>query len=232
MTGETLKKRREDLGLTIGEIATELKIKTDYLKAIENNAFEKLPVEVYTKGYIRCYARYLDVDPEPIIQYYANHLSQPKPTTIIPIAFYKKKSPRIFYLLAVIFMASAAFFIFFSISKKTDDKLKSNFNKIHVTKPVYQETISPSEIKQTIPESREHSLDIKASNTTWIHIKFENGKSEEILLQPGQTKNWKFLENAVLKIGNAGGVVLSFDGKDIGIPGKSGQVITLNLPDR
>lgn len=232
MTGETLKKRREDLGLNIGEIAAELKIKTDYLKAIENNAFERLPVEVYTKGYIRCYARYLDVDPEPIIQYYSNHLSQPKPSTIIPIASSKKKSPMMLYVISVILAASVVFLVFHNLSKDSGNKPQSNLNKAPVTKPVHTEIANPSEIKQSIPESREHNVDIKAINTTWINIKFENGGSEEILLLPGQAKNWKFSQNATLKIGNAGGVTLSFNGKDIGIPGKSGQVITLNFPDR
>lgn len=216
MTGEILKKRREDLSLNIREITDLLKIKTDYLIAIENNSFEKLPVEVYTKGYIRCYAKYLDVDPEPIIQYYTKHLSRPKPPTIIPIVFSKKKGPKFFYIIPVFFVALVAFFIFSYMPQKQAGNSRLNFNKVSVAKP--------------ISEKKEHILNINANEVTWIYIKFGNGRSEEILFQPGESKTWKFSENALLKIGNAGGVKLNFDGKDIGILGKSGQVITLSLP--
>ncbi|MDP2157580.1 MAG: helix-turn-helix domain-containing protein, partial [Nitrospirota bacterium] len=67
MAGELLKRRREELGLDLRKTADLLKIKEDYLASIEENLFEKLPVAVYTIGYIRCYATYLHIDPEPII---------------------------------------------------------------------------------------------------------------------------------------------------------------------
>ncbi|PIV65464.1 MAG: hypothetical protein COS10_11215, partial [Nitrospirae bacterium CG01_land_8_20_14_3_00_44_22] len=46
MPGEILKKKREELGYNLKEIAHTLRIRFDYLKAIEEGTFEKLPVEV------------------------------------------------------------------------------------------------------------------------------------------------------------------------------------------
>ena len=69
-SGEILKKKREELGYNLKEIAKTLKIRSDYLKAIEEGTFEKLPVEVYTKGYIREYAKFLKTDPEIVIKAY------------------------------------------------------------------------------------------------------------------------------------------------------------------
>jgi cytoskeletal protein RodZ len=46
--------------ISVDQIAALTKIKTDYLTAIEQGDFEKLPGGVYTTSYIRQYARFID----------------------------------------------------------------------------------------------------------------------------------------------------------------------------
>ena len=65
------------MGYNLKEIAKTLRIRSDYLKAIEEGTFEKLPVEVYTKGYIREYAKFLKTDPEIVIKAYIEKISPP-----------------------------------------------------------------------------------------------------------------------------------------------------------
>jgi hypothetical protein len=48
-------------------------------------------------------------------------------------------------------------------------------------------------------------------------------------LKRGEKLNFKAQEGFSLKLGNAGGVQVIFDGKDMGKLGKKGQVVTLNL---
>ncbi|MFZ6017133.1 MAG: helix-turn-helix domain-containing protein [Nitrospirota bacterium] len=79
MVGEILKKRREESGQDLREIAKTLKIRYDYLKAIEDENFEKLPVEVYIRGYIREYAKILNINPEAAIKAYTQQVSSPLP---------------------------------------------------------------------------------------------------------------------------------------------------------
>lgn len=66
--GEKLKKIREEAGISLAEIATYTKIKQSYLEKIEAGDFEKLPFDVYVKGFLRSYAKYLDLDAEKVIQ--------------------------------------------------------------------------------------------------------------------------------------------------------------------
>ncbi len=70
--GTRLKKARESLGLTIEDIQNKSKIKKNYIKAIENDKFEKLPGDVYTKVYIRGYAKIVGLDPKVILAEYEN----------------------------------------------------------------------------------------------------------------------------------------------------------------
>ncbi len=48
-------------------IAEQLKIRKVFLEAIENEQFEQLPGGVYTVGFIRSYAKYLNLDHDAII---------------------------------------------------------------------------------------------------------------------------------------------------------------------
>jgi flagellar basal body rod protein FlgF len=99
--------------------------------------------------------------------------------------------------------------------------------------PVYAVANSANSLPQTpaIEENTENSLDITANDRTWISVKFEDGKSEEAILSPGDSKSWKFSDRALLKIGNAGGITIHCNGKDMGILGNPGQVKTLSLPE-
>jgi hypothetical protein len=83
---------------------------------------------------------------------------------------------------------------------------------------------------QAPEDKKEHRLIINASDTVWLQIRYENGKVEEALLKSGMSKDWSFPDMAALKVGNAGGITLNFDGNDLGVPGKSGQVLNMNFP--
>ncbi|OGW32602.1 MAG: hypothetical protein A2X59_11695 [Nitrospirae bacterium GWC2_42_7] len=255
MAGEIFKKKREASGLDIKEISELLKIKADYLTSIEDDLFDKLPVEVYTKGYIRCYAKYLNIDPEPIMQYYSEHLSRPKATTIMPIASSRKRISKIFYLIPAAIVVIASFFIYQQISQHTssykppvlspvipEEKKPetgiNNYSVVNEIMPVVKETKTAvdetkpavKETKQVVPGSKGHSLDITASENTWILIKYENGKTEEIFLHPNESDKLEFPGKVYLRIGNAGGIRINLDGKDMGVLGDQAQVVDLTLP--
>jgi hypothetical protein len=68
--GRYLKAVREARGARLDDIALATKIATRYLKAIEENAFEKLPAAVFVKGYVREIADYLEIDSEAVVAGY------------------------------------------------------------------------------------------------------------------------------------------------------------------
>lgn len=75
-----------------------------------------------------------------------------------------------------------------------------------------------------------YHLFIKARETTWIKIVADKTKISEVLLKPGETIERTAMEGFRLDIGNAGGVDISFQKKPLGPLGKSGEVVTVNLP--
>lgn len=60
--GQYLKRIREERGLSIGEVARLTRIKPDQIEALEEDRLEKFPGEVFARGFVRIYARCLDLD--------------------------------------------------------------------------------------------------------------------------------------------------------------------------
>jgi cytoskeletal protein RodZ len=63
--GERLQEARQRLGVTVREAADVTKIRGDFLQAMEANQFESIPLaDVYKRGFVRIYAKYLRLDDE------------------------------------------------------------------------------------------------------------------------------------------------------------------------
>lgn len=65
--GEFFRQVRETKGLTVDEVASKTRIRTDFVKALEDGNFSKLPDQVFAKGFVRSYARSLGLDEEDAI---------------------------------------------------------------------------------------------------------------------------------------------------------------------
>lgn len=60
--GEQLAYAREQLGQDIEKISSKLRIRPDYLRALEKNDYRSLPGTTYIYGFLRNYAEYLGLD--------------------------------------------------------------------------------------------------------------------------------------------------------------------------
>jgi len=65
--GEILKTAREEQGLSLEEISLLTKVNLKYLSAIEADNWDVLPSIVQQKGFVRTYARVLEIAPGPLL---------------------------------------------------------------------------------------------------------------------------------------------------------------------
>src|SRR6478609_6959230 len=68
--GEELRREREIRGISLKEIADATKISKRFLEAIERNDHKTLPAPVFTRGFVREYARYLGLNAEEMVNRY------------------------------------------------------------------------------------------------------------------------------------------------------------------
>lgn len=68
--GHILREARENRGFTLEEVQDEIRINTRYLKALEDGRYNALPTPVHVRGFLRNYARFLGLDPQPLLERY------------------------------------------------------------------------------------------------------------------------------------------------------------------
>ncbi|MCX8501377.1 MAG: helix-turn-helix domain-containing protein, partial [Alphaproteobacteria bacterium] len=75
--GEALKKVRTQQKVQLRTISDSLRIRLEYLEAIENGHFKKLPGTTYGIGFVRSYAEYLGLEAQPYIDKFKLENNQP-----------------------------------------------------------------------------------------------------------------------------------------------------------
>jgi cytoskeletal protein RodZ len=68
--GDALRHARANKGVTLTEAERAIRIPRKYLRALEDEDFHSLPEGVYSRGIVRNYAQYLNLDPDDAISYF------------------------------------------------------------------------------------------------------------------------------------------------------------------
>ncbi len=63
LPGERLRRAREEQGLSQDEVSKHLRLSLSYLRALEEDDYDRLPEPPFIKGYLRNYARFLGLPP-------------------------------------------------------------------------------------------------------------------------------------------------------------------------
>ncbi len=96
LLGEKLSKKRVSLGYEVKDAERAIKIRAKHIEFIEAGEWDKLPPDVFVRGFLKSYARYLKLDSEKVISLYykergiQDHI---KKATIPPDKEEGKKSP-------------------------------------------------------------------------------------------------------------------------------------------
>jgi cytoskeletal protein RodZ len=74
--GEQLRLAREERGIPLREISDQTRISIRYLEAIEANDYKRLPGGIYTRGFVRAYARCIGYDEREAMEAYTRYLRE------------------------------------------------------------------------------------------------------------------------------------------------------------
>ncbi len=208
--------------MDLREISERLKIKYAYLKALEDDDLKNLPAAVYVKAYLNSYARSLDLDPEEVFNIYNRQVSPPQSekNTVQDTEPSPQKKTRLKYFLIPSLILCLAIVI-----------ASMQFKRPPAPQPP---AIIPVETaRKSLPDrvSAEQVLEIRAHDPTWLQVISDKTQSQELMMRTGESVTWHAKNCFSLKIGNAGGIKVFFNGKDIGKLGEKGQVIKLSLPE-
>lgn len=79
--GDTLREARRARGLDISECEQHTKIRGKYLRALEHEEFDVLPSPTYVRGFLRTYARFLELDESLMLDEHHSRFGAVNPLT-------------------------------------------------------------------------------------------------------------------------------------------------------
>jgi cytoskeleton protein RodZ len=94
--GAALKAARVSLDISAREVAEALNLPLRVVEAMEDNDYSQLPKPVFTRGYLRSYARLIDLDPEAIVSRHPETVDDPgtaKSRPVNPTAEWVRRNP-------------------------------------------------------------------------------------------------------------------------------------------
>ena len=170
--GNILRSEREKQNKSVNGIAKSLKIRVEYLKAIEENKFNLLPAEVYTKAYLRLYAETLGLEGDNILSLYKSETETDSiegPETVREKTAFNYKPVLIVASLLIIIISA----VMFSTNKKQP----------HITKVTGKTGEISSKTKEVVIKTNEVAAGARAETgkTNKTHTKIEkvSGKGKE-----------------------------------------------------
>src|SRR5580658_6156869 len=256
--GEVLRSARESQGRTMAEIAEELCITQRYLRALECDDLSNLPGTFFYKSFVKQYAAILGVPwkkLQPGIDAIAGTETETPPVSetgaektlrsrapirvLDPLV---EASNRYFSngrigvpiaALAGVLLACSGFYGWWN-QPPSQAKASQPSRPQPAVRPVAS-TTTPTIDVTTTPDGLNHVvLNLSATESTWLSITSEGKQIFSGVLQPSQTKTLTASDAAQMKVGNAGGIAVRMNGKEIGPLGGRGQVRTVlfTAPDK
>ncbi len=244
--GTVLRREREAQGRSIEVIAQELCLMPSYLRAIEDDDLANLPGVFFYKSFVRQYAAALGIDanklqaeiqaltavsdpeptiaekpirvPDPILEA-ANRLDLSSRNWLVPVAA---------LLLAI--LGGAGIYAWWKRPTPADEAPVAVTSPVLAAVAATEPAATPDQPTVNVTTTtdangvRRIELNLSAKETTWLSISSDGKQIFSGILHPAETKTLSGLEVARLTVGNAGGLNVQWNGKEVGPLGASGQV--------
>jgi cytoskeleton protein RodZ len=262
--GEELRREREIRGISLKEIADATKISKRFLEAIERNDHKTLPAPVFTRGFVREYARYLGLSSEEMVNRYnfaavgddrieqSAHLERLTTPQAPPIP--RKKPPvkgipppyarvdRNVYILIIVVVALAGV-SYWALkhrreARANDERLGVEARTTPALAPKPAASLQSSAVPTTTaapqpgrPETL--LLSIEVTERSWVILEADGETVINDELRRGYHRTLEAKDRFRFRtIGNAAGIAMTLNDKQVPSLGRDGQVLHDVVLDR
>lgn len=245
--GASLRRERELRGVSLQEIASATRIGVSFLRAIEEDRFDRLPQGAFVRGFVREYARFLALDEEKTLNELSMHVAHVPAASVIARSSEDHPSNHVASRLANFGVAGgiialvAMMILSPSLTRRTPppplppvdeaapvatatpDTSTSNFTPAG---PGTAQTVglNPSSV---LPQPLQ--LTLTATEDCWIGLDVGGDRVENRVLKKGESYQITARQNASLAVGNAGGLLVAIDSGPPRPLGNRGEV-KRNIP--
>lgn len=248
--GEDLRRERELRGISLKEIADATKISKRFLEAIEKSDYKTLPAPVFTRGFVREYAKYLGLNAEEFVARYSQkvaveqaiaegnepspqrperHDRVERPSQEIPRPY--KKIDRNLIWAVVILVA-----IIGAIWAVREQRLRQTVRSaatLTSTEAIAAPAPEPKPVQQTQPPPKPQPdltgglvMEVRVTRPSWVALEADGKTVLYEELKPGFRQTVRAESDFRFRtIGNAAGLDLTINGLRVPALGEEGEVI-------
>lgn len=235
--GALITKSRTDARLSIEDLAKLTNIPATLLRDMENDNFKKCGGETYARGHLRNVAAKLGVEERIFLDLFETEVTAPaKPIRELlnenNVTMPYQEPKRISW--KVLAAGSAAALVLFAGAQIIFSNMDSSSDpEVIATTSATPSNSASESAAPSVAASPEIvggvNVELVASRgTTWLYATNESG---EVLfsgqVREGATKTFNAAKQVNLRVGNAGGVDISVNGKDVGSVGANREVVNL-----
>jgi hypothetical protein len=229
--GKYLSSARELKGFDLHDAAQQTRISIQYLKALESEDFAKLPGEVFVRGFLKNYAKFLGLPEQDVLQKYGElrHAAagaavvspQPAAAEQAPVPQAQEKPSKVSlepWLWGTAIFISILGFLFMAAPDKQQDPVA----------PLEEHTaVLHTEATTSAPPAKPEKLylQIVALEDVWLLVRTDTGPQKKAVLKKDENVVWIADERFLLSYGSVGAAKLLLNGEELTVTGQKNAVV-------
>ena len=253
--GTFLRQAREKRGVSLQQVAATTKISARVLDALERNDPRKLPGGIFSRAFVRSYAREVGLDPESAVEQFVaafpeQAATESAPTTVVhddPENFESRRQAATTFLqlLGVSLLIVVIVVIYYSMrpSQPPPVRVVSEAAQEQQTPPPVPPApghagpaVTPAPPGPTPPAAAAGTatdapltIEIAASGACWLVLTVDGARVIARTLDPGEHVSYPVRTFVTVNAGNAGALSLTLNGKPAKPIGAAGQVVAITI---
>jgi len=254
--GATLRAARTASNVSLADLERQTKIRAAHLSALEEERLDLLPPLPFVRGFIRTYAQTLGLDPEPLVARLPEVVEaqtapsgeawRPVQATIESAQPGSRLRRRASTAGIVALVVGIALVLFFAQQlRELGRPVQPVPPQPAASPPTSQPTpqaaapsptpaapaLQPPALPQApgpTPAAAEGvTVEVSASGRSWLQVTAnEKPPLFEGFIMAGESRRWRSSSAVTIRVGNAGAVVVTVNGKNVGPLGAPGEVVS------
>ncbi len=224
--GQYLRSARETRGIDLRDAAQHTRIGITYLKALEEENFSRLPGEVFVKGFLKNYGKFLRLDESEVMKKYEELRPQRSAPGVVAdkepaAAGSEQKTPQRNMIEPVIWGTGIVIALILFLLTALPDRPSKDSHQPATPLTSGQTVSAPAPVTQ--PEKL--YLEVVALENTWLLVRTDNSPQKKALLKKGESLIWSADERFLLSYSSAGALKLMLNGQELTVTEPKNAVV-------
>jgi hypothetical protein len=228
--GDSLREARTRRGLSPADVQKGIRIRERYLTALEEENWELLPGEAYTKGFLRTYAEFLGLDGNLYVDEYNTRIAHDDDRLLVPpsLTAVSRRRRGMLRTLMALFVLGAAVAAFSALGLGNSSSPDSALGK--TTAPATKRLAKAAPVVVAAPARLVKATTISApGGPCWLSIRTggANGRIVyEGVLAQGKTLHFMLHRGLWMRMGRPANLAVSLGGHLLsGLPAEPANVL-------